>query len=162
MAFITQRCLASLALSSISTALLSSAYAQAPAAQTAANRAPPPPVSSQPVAGRVHVLSGGGGANATLLIGPDAVLLVDSKSAGATDQIVATAKHLGGGPIRFLVNGHEHPDHTGGNANFGKLGVTIVANEGVRTVLAAGQRGGPPEPPEALPTITFPTGGELP
>jgi glyoxylase-like metal-dependent hydrolase (beta-lactamase superfamily II) len=156
MTFNTTRSVASGALPIIFVALVSTAYAQ-----PAANRAPPPPVSSEPVAGRVHVLTGGGGANASLLVGSDAVLLVDSKSAGAVDQIVAIAKQLGGGPIRFLVNGHEHPDHTGGNAGFGKLGVMIVANNGVRSVLAAGQRGGPPEPTEALPTISFPDEGRI-
>jgi glyoxylase-like metal-dependent hydrolase (beta-lactamase superfamily II) len=129
-------------------------------AQPAPDRTPPP-VASQQVVGDVYVLTGGGGANASLLIGSEAALLVDSKSATATEQIVAIAKQLGGAPIRYLINGHEHPDHTGGNANFGRLGVTIVAHAGVRSVLAAGQRGGPPEPAEALPTITFPDEGRL-
>ena len=130
------------------------------AAQPAQDRTPPP-VSSAQVTANIYVLTGGGGANASLLIGPEAALLVDSKGAGATEQIVAIAKELGSAPIRYLINGHEHPDHTGGNANFGRLGVTIMAHAGVRSVLAAGQRGGPPEPAEALPTVTFPDEGGL-
>jgi len=136
-------------------ALMSSALAQPPPAPSAN----PPPVRAERVAGRVYMLTGGGGANSTLLVGDEASLLVDSKSAGAHDQIVAIAKELGGAPIRYLVNGHVHPDHTGGNELFGASGVTIVAHEGVRSVLAAGQRGGPPAPAAALPVVTFPDGG---
>jgi cyclase len=137
------------------TGVMSGALAQPPPAPSAN----PPPVRAEHVAGRVYMLTGGGGANSTLLVGDEASLLVDSKSAGAHDQIVAIAKELGGAPIRFLVNGHVHPDHTDGNALFGASGVTIVAHEEVRSVLAAGQRGGPPAPPAALPVVTFPDGG---
>jgi cyclase len=137
--------------------LIATANAQPPAASGDA----PPPVRSEHVAGRVYVLTGGGGANSSLLATPEGALLVDSKSPAAADQIVAIAKELRSGPIRYLVNGHEHPDHTNGNESFGKRGVAIVAHEGVRTVLAAGQRGGPPSPPPALPTLTFPDGGAV-
>src|SRR5262245_30175862 len=137
--------------------LIATANAQAPAPSGEA----PPPVRSERVAGRVYVLTGGGGANSSLLVGPEGALLVDSKSASAADQIVALAKELGSGPIRYLVNGHEHPDHTNGNESFGKLGIPIIAHEAVRSVLAAGQRGGPPSPPAALPTLTFPDGGAI-
>jgi glyoxylase-like metal-dependent hydrolase (beta-lactamase superfamily II) len=118
-------------------------------------------VRSEHVAGRVYVLTGGGGANSSLLATPEGALLVDSKSAAAADQIVVIAQELGSGPIRYLVNGHVHPDHTNGNERFGELGVAIIAHEGVRTVLATGQRGGPPAPPAALPTLTFPDGGAM-
>ena len=119
------------------------------------------PVEAEHVAGDVYVLSGGGGANSSLLVTSSGALLVDSKSREVTDEIIAIAEELAGGGIRFLVNGHVHPDHTDGNENFGTLGVTIVGHEEVRQVLAAGQRGGPPSADEALPTLTFADGGGL-
>ena len=129
--------------------------AQPPAAPAGA----PPPVRAERIADRIYVLTGGGGANSTLLVAPDGSLLVDTKSAGASADIKALVAQLGGGPVRYVVNGHVHPDHTGGNEAFGASGARIVAHEETRAVLAAGQRGGPPAPPAALPTITFPDGG---
>ena len=49
--------------------------------------------------------------------------MVDSQFAPLTEKIVAAIKQISDGPIRFLVNTHVHGDHTGGNENFGKLGV---------------------------------------
>ncbi len=126
-------------------------FAQTPAA--------PPPVRAERITNEIHLLTGGGGANSTLLVAAGGSLLVDTKSAAAAAQIVALAAELGGGPIRYVVNGHVHPDHTGGNEAFGASGARIVAHEETRAVLAAGQRGGPPAPPAALPTVTFPDGG---
>ena len=131
--------------------------AQPPPAASAA----PPPVRAEPIVDGLYVLTGGGGANSTLLVAADGSLLVDTKSAAAFEEIAALAARLGGGPIRYVVNGHEHPDHTGGNEAFGSSGARIVAHEETRTVLAAGQRGGPPAPPAALPTVTFPDGGGI-
>ncbi len=139
--------------------ILSTAAASLRAQPPPAPSGSPPPVSAARVAGNVYMLTGGGGANSTLLVGQEASLLVDSKSATGAAEIVAIAEGLGAGPIRFLVNGHVHPDHTGGNEVFGRRGVIIVGHEQVRDVLAAGQRGGPPAPVAALPTMTFPDRG---
>ena len=116
-------------------------------------------MKAERIADRIYVLTGGGGANSTLLVAADGSLLVDTKSAAAGPEITALVAQLGGGPVRYVVNGHVHPDHTGGNEAFGAAGARIVAHEETRAVLAAGQRGGPPAPPAALPTITFPDGG---
>jgi len=88
-------------------------------------------------------------------------------SAGA--KIVAAIKQLSGQPIRYLVNTHDHGDHTGGDENFAKLGAVIVAREEIRhRLLHPGPNGaaGVPASTAALPTITcegqmrFHAGGE--
>lgn len=139
--------------------LLLSAVAPARAQAPRAPGAAPPPVRAERIADRIYMLSGGGGANSTLLLAAEGSLLVDTKSAAAHDEIVALVEQHGGAPIRYVVNGHVHPDHTGGNEGFGSSGALIVAHAETRAVLAAGQRGGPPAPAAALPTITFPDGG---
>jgi glyoxylase-like metal-dependent hydrolase (beta-lactamase superfamily II) len=53
-----------------------------------------------------------------------------------------------------------HVDHTGGNENLGKMGVTILARENLRKRLAKpdpGGNGSPdvPAPPVALPVLTY-------
>jgi glyoxylase-like metal-dependent hydrolase (beta-lactamase superfamily II) len=71
-----------------------------------------------------------------VLVGSDGVLLVDAQYAPLTDKVVAAVQQLSSAPIRFLVNTHEHPDHTGGNANFARLGALILAREEERQDLA--------------------------
>ena len=95
-----------------------------------------------------------------VLAGPDGVLMVDSQFAPLTDKIVAAIKQISDGRIRFLINTHVHGDHTGGNANLGKMGVTILARENLRMRLEKpnpGANGAPgvPAPPAALPLITY-------
>src|SRR5689334_23141194 len=107
-------------------------FAQAPPAPAAA----PPPLRAERIADKIYVLTGGGGANSTLLVAADGSLLVDTKSAAASAEIEALVQKLGGGPVRYVVNGHVHPDHTGGNEAFGAAGARIVAHEETRAVLA--------------------------
>jgi len=141
------------AVSVIAMSLVASGAAQA---QPGAGQAPPP-VEATRLSGNVFLLTGGNGANSSALIGPDGVLLVDSKSDTASGEgIVSALAGVGGGTVRYLVNTHEHPDHTGSNELFGSGGTTIIALRGVRDVLAAGQRGGPPAPDVALPSVTIP------
>jgi cyclase len=114
------------------------------------------PIHYEHLAGPVYYVTGGWGANVTLSAGPDGVLVVDSKNARGARDIIEIAESLSDAPIRYLVNGHEHPDHTDGNEIFAAAGATIIAHESVREILQAGQRGGPPAPAAALPVITFP------
>jgi cyclase len=108
-----------------------------------------------------YVLNGQGGAIG-VLTGPDGVLMVDSQFAPLTEKIVAAIKQVSNAPIKFLINTHVHGDHTGGNENLGKMGVTIFAREELRTRLAhpaPGANGAPgtPAPAAALPVITYST-----
>jgi glyoxylase-like metal-dependent hydrolase (beta-lactamase superfamily II) len=95
------------------------------------------------------------------LVGPEGVLLVDSQFARVTDKLVAAIKGLSPAPLRFLVNTHVHGDHTGGNENFAKLGVTILGRPALRAQLlnprpAPGNGQVPPvAPPAALPIVLF-------
>jgi glyoxylase-like metal-dependent hydrolase (beta-lactamase superfamily II) len=63
------------------------------------------------------------------LIGADGILLVDASYAPLNGKIVAALKEISPAPIRFLVNTHEHPDHTGGDAEFARRGALIFARE---------------------------------
>lgn len=119
------------------------------------------PVVREQVSGNVWMLSGGGYANISVLAGEGEALMVDSKSAAVADQIRAHVREISGGGVKYLINGHEHPDHTDGNQGFGEDGSVIIAHEEVLNVLSAGQRGGPPSPKAALPVITIPPQGNL-
>jgi glyoxylase-like metal-dependent hydrolase (beta-lactamase superfamily II) len=106
------------------------------------------------VAGNVHYLEGAGG-NVGVLVGDDGVLMIDDQFAPLSEKLVAAIRTLSNRPIRMLVNTHIHGDHTGGNENFGKMGIDIVAHDNVRVRLARGVNNGPPSPAVALPVVTY-------
>jgi glyoxylase-like metal-dependent hydrolase (beta-lactamase superfamily II) len=102
----------------------------------------------------------GSGGTISVLSGVDGILLVDSQFAPLTDRLVAAIRRFSDKPIRFLVDTHVHPDHTGGNANFANLGATIFARDQLRYRLehptpAADGTPGKPASPEALPVVTY-------
>ena len=137
------------------------------AGQLAAAQAPPqggaPPevkVVATRLGGDVYGIDGQGGRMAAL-VGPEGVFLVDSQFPAVTEKIVAALKGLSTAPLRLLVNTHVHGDHTGGNENFAKLGVTILGRPNLRNELlkprpAPGNGQVPPvAPPAALPIVLF-------
>jgi cyclase len=107
----------------------------------------------------VYMLTGAGG-NLGVSAGADGVILIDDQFAPLSDKIKAAIAAVGG-PIRFLLNTHWHGDHTGGNENFAKGGVVIVAHENVRhrmsveQFIAAFNQHVPASPVGALPVVTF-------
>ncbi len=117
-------------------------------------------VSAAKLGGSVYGIDGQGGRMAAL-VGPEGVLIVDAQSARITDKIVAEIKKLSTAPLKLLVNTHVHTDHTGGNENFGKLGLTIIGRPQLRAQLlnprpAPGNGQVPPvAPPAALPVVLF-------
>ena len=96
----------------------------------------------------------GQGGRIGALVGPDGVFLVDTQFAPLTEKIVAAVAEISDAPIRFAVNTHVHGDHTGGNANLAKLGVTLMARDQLRQRLAATTGDNAP-PAEALATVTY-------
>ncbi len=111
-------------------------------------------IKTHQVAGNVYYLEGQGG-NVGLLVGDDGVLMIDDQFAPLSEKLLAAIRALSDKPIRMLVNTHVHGDHTGGNENFGKLGIDIVAHDNVRVRLARGVNGAAPSPAVALPVVTY-------
>ena len=107
-----------------------------------------------------YMLMGQGG-NITIAVGSDGIIMIDGQFAPLSDKIKAAIKAISPLPVKYLVNTHFHGDHTGGNENFAKDGVTIVAHDNIRVRLAAGTTNGltgaktPPRPAEALPKQTY-------
>jgi glyoxylase-like metal-dependent hydrolase (beta-lactamase superfamily II) len=105
-------------------------------------------IKTHQVADNIHYLEGSGG-NIGVLSGDDGIFLVDDQFAQLTDKIVAAIKKIDNGEIKYLVNSHHHPDHTGGNENLGNQGALIFAHENVRKRIM------PNVPAIALPVVTF-------
>ncbi|HKV05115.1 MAG TPA: MBL fold metallo-hydrolase [Candidatus Acidoferrales bacterium] len=116
-------------------------------------------IKTTKLASNFYTLEGLGG-TIGVLAGPDGVFMVDDEFAPLSEKIVAAIKQISDQPIRFLVNTHVHPDHTGGNENFGKMGVVIISRDELRDRLAhprpaANGTPGVPAPAAALPLITY-------
>jgi len=116
-------------------------------------------IKTTKIAPSFYTLEGQGGTIGAH-VGPDGVFMVDSQFAPLSDKIVAAVKQISDGRIRFLVNTHVHGDHTGGNENFGKMGVVIMARPELRARLvkpapAANGAAPPSAPPAALPMVTY-------
>jgi glyoxylase-like metal-dependent hydrolase (beta-lactamase superfamily II) len=124
-----------------------------------------------PVQGNVYMLVGAG-ANITLQIGNDGVLIVDTPPADLVPQVMAEIRKLSDKPVRYILNTSVDSDHVGGNAAlvgpaaargtggapFGSIGFTrpaIVAHEGVLNRLSSPPAGQPAAPPAMLPTTTY-------
>lgn len=99
--------------------------------------------------------------NTTVAVGTDGIIMVDSQFAPLSEKMKAAIKIIAPLPIKYLINTHFHGDHTGGNENFAKDGVVIVAHDNIRVRLAAGTTAGltgaktAPRPTEALPKQTY-------
>ena len=92
-------------------------------------------IKSTPVAEGIYMLTGKGG-NIGVSTGADGVFLIDDQFAPLTEKITAAIARLSDQPVRFLLNTHWHPDHSGGNVNMGNAGTVIVAHDNVRKRLA--------------------------
>lgn len=124
-----------------------------------------------PVQGNIYMLVGPGG-NMTVQAGKDGVLLVDTMYAQAATQILTAVRGISKGPIRYIIDTHFHPDHTGGNEPLRMAGSTIsggnvqadikdsaegaqiIAHQNVLNRMSA-PNGGQPIPSAAWPTDTY-------
>jgi cyclase len=133
-------------------------------------------ITTEKIAPNLYMLSGSAGfdpghqdaagGRIGVLAGPDGIFMVDAQYAQLTDKVVAAIRQISPAPIRFMANTHVHIDHTGGNANFAKMGVTIFAREELREELAhppalANGNPAPARDPASLPVVTYGLGGPL-
>lgn len=69
------------------------------------------------------------GANAGIVIGQDAVLVIDTQiSSQRAQQFIAEIRKVTDKPIRYALNTHFHSDHSFGNADFAALGATVISH----------------------------------
>jgi glyoxylase-like metal-dependent hydrolase (beta-lactamase superfamily II) len=151
------RCLRALTTACL-TLLSFTAVGQAPPAPVAAE--PRPAIRAQPVRPGLHVLASAGG-NVAVWTGADGIVVVDDSLATLTPQLLEAIAKIEPGPVRFVVNTHWHPDHTGGNETLGRSGSVVVAHDNARARMSEPQvveeydLKVPAAPKAALPVVTF-------
>ncbi len=108
---------------------------------------PPQPLTLQKVTDNLYVIIGDGG-NTAFMPTSDGVILVDDKFAADGPNIVAKVKSVTDKPIRYVLNTHQHGDHTGGNEALLLANAEIVIHKNARANRVTGKQPG-------LPQITF-------
>jgi len=117
-------------------------------------------IKTEKVAEGIWVLAGAGG-NIAVSAGADGVFLVDDEWAPMTPKVKAAVAAISDRRLRFILNTHWHPDHTGGNKDLGEAGALIVAHDNVRLRMSTDQfieamgMKFAPSPARALPVVTF-------
>jgi glyoxylase-like metal-dependent hydrolase (beta-lactamase superfamily II) len=109
----------------------------------------------------------GAGANVTVQVGTQGLVVVDTGSGAMSAQTVAAIRRISDKPIRYIVNTSADADHTGGNAAVDTLGAfiptrelieegaVIIAHENVLRRMSAPTGKVSPTPVAAWPTATF-------
>jgi cyclase len=100
----------------------------------------------------------GGGANTTIRVTPDGLILVDTKNPGPGDtsdnynRVMEEIRSVSNLPVKYVFNSHHHPDHVGNNQKFIDAGATVIGLEALKKDMASDPRTKDiPGPP----TVTF-------
>lgn len=89
-----------------------------------------------PVQGNVYMLVGDG-ANITVQVGDQGVLLVDTGLAKMSDNLQAAVRRLSDKPIRYIIDTNDDLDHVGGNESLAMAGRTITGGNVVGDIGAS-------------------------
>ena len=109
---------------------------------------PAQPLTVEKIADDLHVIMGSGG-NVAVLTTDEGVILIDDKFERNVPEILDKVKAITTQPIRYVLNTHQHGDHTGGNQKLmTESKVEILAHRNARANMAKASMPG-------LPRITF-------
>ena len=115
------------------------------------------PITRTRLTDRLELLAGPGG-NVLVLHGPDGLLVVDNFVRPAWPQLKRRSTRSAG-RSRTAIDTHWHFDHADNNASLRRAGAAIVAHANTKARLSETHDiiglHMDPEPPEALPTVTF-------
>ena len=114
-----------------------------------------------PVQGGVYMIAGAGG-NISVQIGDEGVLLVDTQFAPLAPKVMGEIQKLSSGPVRFIINTHDHADHVGGNAALAALvkptslePLQMIAHENALARLSNPPAGAAATPAGGLPADSY-------
>ena len=77
-----------------------------------------------PAQGNVLMIVGPGG-NTAVQVGHEAVIVVDTQTAAASDDLLAAIATVSSKPIRHVINTSADPEHTGGNEAVSRAGTYV-------------------------------------
>jgi len=95
--------------------------------------------------------------NTTAFVTSEGVVLVDDKFAIDHAGIMAQLRSVTSQPVKYVINTHHHPDHTGGNQKLQALNVAVVSSTRASEKMGDAAAAVPPSAggQSGLPNITF-------
>ena len=104
----------------------------------------PAQLATQKVTDSLYVITGSGG-NVAFMPTSEGVILIDDKFAQDAPQIQAQVKSVTDKPIKYVLNTHQHGDHTGGNAALLAMNAQILIHKNARANMAETSMPGLPQ-----------------
>jgi glyoxylase-like metal-dependent hydrolase (beta-lactamase superfamily II) len=101
------------------------------------------PLTMEKVSANIWVVAGNGG-NVAVMPTSEGVVVVDDKFAADAPDIAAKVKTVSDKPIKYVLNTHQHGDHTGGNEAMLTNGAEIIIQKQARANMVAGKMPGVP------------------
>src|SRR5579862_991967 len=111
---------------------------QGPQTQTA-----PRPATTQKVKDGLYMISGEGG-NVAALLTDEGVILVDDMYDRNFAAVMGQVKSLSEKPVRYVLNTHQHDDHSGSSAQMLAASVEVIAHRNARINMIALKQPGAP------------------
>jgi len=90
-----------------------------------------PEVKFNKIGDNVYLTTNNSGANVTMLVADQGLLLIDSGSrrTGSAESLLAGIREISDKKVKYVINTHYHFDHSGGNEFFADLGAIIIGQE---------------------------------
>ena len=82
--------------------------------------------------------------NCNVLIAEEGLIIIDTKFERSFDGIMEKIREFSDKPVLFVINTHQHDDHSQGNARFQGLSAHVIASENARTGILNGRGTGVP------------------
>jgi cyclase len=103
----------------------------------------PPQLKLNKIADDLYEIDGDGG-NVAVYITDEGVILIDDKFERDYADILGKVKSVTDKPVKYVLNTHQHGDHTGGNAKMLDASVEILAHKNARANMVTGKMPGVP------------------
>lgn len=115
--------------------------------QVLTQQPPAPPLKIEKVKEGLFVVSESGG-NVGVRVTNDGLIVIDDKFERNFDEIMKNIRTVSDKPVKYVINTHQHGDHTGGNAKMAQT-AEIIAHRNVRANMVKNNQADMP------PRITF-------
>jgi len=102
----------------------------------------PAQLTLQKVKDDLYVIIGDGG-NVAVYLTDEGVIVIDDKFERDYADIMAKIKSLTDKPVKYVLNTHQHGDHTGSNSKMLAANVEIIAHKNARANMVALKMPGP-------------------
>ena len=91
----------------------------------------------------IGVTKGVGAGNVAVEVTGEGVILVDDMFDRNHDEILEKLRTVTDKPIKYVLNTHQHDDHSGGNAKMLAMNAEVISHRNARANMALAENAGP-------------------